>query len=299
MYNFPILIMSIKETSFISDLAGKLVPKYPEPIISTKVELQNFDVTINNLPSSFENFKICHISDLHNIDLFSEKPELLNKISEENPNIFIISGDSINNNLIDNSVKTISLLESVSKPQNIFITTGNHEFIRDNYQEKNKLIDFSRKLLQNNSGIIKFIRNDFREIKQGDDNIFIIGIDDPIGYKNEDGYLKNILDDLTSKIPSDKTKILISHRPEKIDLYSQYNIDLVFSGHAHGGQIEIPFIKRGLFAPNQGLFPKYTEGIQTRNKLTEIISPGLSNEFMVPRINNPGKIYFVTLHNSN
>ena len=284
-----------KETSvIISDALGKLVPKYSEPQPSRKIELQNFNLIFNDLPESFNGFKICHLSDLHNANLFGKKPDLLEKISQEKPDIFIISGDSINNNQINNATKTILTLKSVVDPKNIFIVAGNHEFYRENHQEKSKIRNFIE-ILQENK--INILLNDSREIERNGDSIFIMGVEDPLGFKNETQYLKDSLDYLIDKIPSDKFKILISHRPEKINLYSQYEIKLVFSGHAHGGQIK--FFNQGLFAPNQGLFPKYTEGVHTRKNLQEIVSPGLSNEYIFPRLNNPGKIYFITLNNSN
>ena len=70
--------------------------------------------------------------------------------------------------------------------------------------------------------------------------------------------------------------ILLSHRPELFESYARCNIDLVLSGHAHGGQFRLPFIG-GLIAPNQGLFPKYDAGLYTSDSTNMVVSRGLGN----------------------
>ena len=86
--------------------------------------------------------------------------------------------------------------------------------------------------------------------------------------------------------------ILLSHRPELIDIYASFNINLVFSGHAHGGQIRIPFIG-GIIAPNQGLFPKYTSGLYEVKNTKMVVSRGLGNSAFPIRINNRPEIVVV------
>lgn len=89
---------------------------------------------------------------------------------------------------------------------------------------------------------------------------------------------------------------MLSHRPELINMYAKENIDLVFSGHAHGGQIRLPLLG-GLIAPNQGFFPKYTEGIHKLHSTSLVISRGLGNSLAPLRIFNPPEMVVVTLSN--
>ncbi|MFQ7260015.1 MAG: metallophosphoesterase, partial [Christensenellales bacterium] len=88
--------------------------------------------------------------------------------------------------------------------------------------------------------------------------------------------------------------ILLSHRPELFELYSEYEINLVFSGHAHGGQFRLPFIG-GLIAPNQGLFPKYDSGLYTEETTSMIVSRGIGNSIIPIRINNRPNLVFAEL----
>jgi predicted MPP superfamily phosphohydrolase len=89
-------------------------------------------------------------------------------------------------------------------------------------------------------------------------------------------------------------KILLSHRPELFDLYSDNDMDLIFAGHAHGGQFRIPFIG-GLVAPDQGLVPEFTSGSYTQNSSTMFVSRGLGNSIVPIRIFNRPEIVVVTL----
>jgi len=91
--------------------------------------------------------------------------------------------------------------------------------------------------------------------------------------------------------------LLISHRPEFANEYAKYGIDLVLSGHAHGGQFRLPVVG-GLFAPHQGFFPKYSEGVHVLNKTNLVISRGLGNSTIPFRINNRPELLEIVLHRS-
>ena len=88
--------------------------------------------------------------------------------------------------------------------------------------------------------------------------------------------------------------VLLSHRPELFDLYVDIGVDLVFSGHAHGGQFRMPVIG-GLVAPNQGLFPKYDAGLFAEENTKMIVSRGMGNSIIPFRINNPPEVVIVEL----
>jgi hypothetical protein len=89
--------------------------------------------------------------------------------------------------------------------------------------------------------------------------------------------------------------ILLSHRPELLETYVNCGIDLVFAGHAHGGQFRLPFIG-GLVAPNQGLFPKYDAGLYTDGGTSMVVSRGIGNSIIPLRFNNRPEIVLVELN---
>jgi hypothetical protein len=88
--------------------------------------------------------------------------------------------------------------------------------------------------------------------------------------------------------------VLLSHRPELFDAYAANGIDLALCGHAHGGQIRLPLIG-GLFVPNQGLSPKYSEGVHEKGQTKMAVSRGLGNSIAPVRINNRPELVVITL----
>ena len=141
---------------------------------------------------------------------------------------------------------------------------------------------------------VRVLEGTGEEVHIGKDTIFIGGIDDPtyLGMEAVKSQANSIL------FPSNHYSVLLSHRPELTELFSAIPVDLVISGHAHGGQVRIPYLlNSGLFAPDQGFFPKYTTGIHELNSRTSLlISRGLAKESTrVPRFFNNPEILSVTL----
>lgn len=107
--------------------------------------------------------------------------------------------------------------------------------------------------------------------------------------------IKNIMD---SRGDDSHLNVLLSHRPELIYAYEEAGMDLVLSGHAHGGQVRLPFMG-GLIAPNQGIFPKYTSGIHNVGDTSMVISRGLGNSIIPFRIFNRPELVVVILRSGS
>ena len=256
---------------------------------------QNNSITINeiefkndNIPDSFKGYKILQLSDLHNKEFGKEQEKILEKINNINPDIIVVTGDLIdsNNTNVDVAMKLINKVINISP---IYYISGNHEAWSTSYNElKSKLED---------SGVI-VLENEKTQLLKGSDTIDIIGLSDTSFISSDlleyAGNVKTekLLNTLSEN--SSNFKILLSHRPELFDIYSNSSVDLVFSGHAHGGQFRLPFIG-GLIAPDQGLFPKLTEGIHTSNNTTMVISRGLGNSIIPIRLFNRPELVVVTL----
>ena len=124
-----------------------------------------------------------------------------------------------------------------------------------------------------------------------------MGIQEPQLVSHDKHYgdtAKEELELVLKKVKKEDFKILLAHRPEYFKIYSEYDIDLCLTGHAHGGQFRFPFIK-GLYAPNQGWFPKYTKGEYDLKDTKMIVSPGLGNSIFKFRIFNPLEINIISV----
>ncbi|MGX8705934.1 MAG: metallophosphoesterase, partial [bacterium] len=121
----------------------------------------------------------------------------------------------------------------------------------------------------------------------------LCGVDDPRAWSNDAAIYAARLRELPA---AESYAVLLAHRPEYAELYAECGFDLVLSGHAHGGQWRVPGLLNGLFAPNQGLFPKYTGGVYQIDDTTMVVSRGLARESTrVPRFYNRPELVIVEL----
>ena len=245
------------------------------------------DYSNPKVPREFNGFTIVQISDLHNKKFGKNQERLLKKIHEVSPDIIVVTGDLIDRRKYDLDTAMV-FINGAIKIAPVYYVSGNHEAWSGNYE------NISQQLL--NSGVQILDDNKVEVIKNGG-VIEILGLSDPdfLTSNYMDGTKLSKLEEHLTGLSDDSVfQILLSHRPELFDLYEKENIDIIFSGHAHGGQFRLPFIG-GLIAPDQGLFPKYTSGMYTQNKSTLIVSRGLGNSIIPIRIFNRPEIVVVTL----
>lgn len=245
------------------------------------IDIENYQLHYSNLPSKFDGFKIVQISDVHLPKNASNIENIIKLTKKQEPDIIIISGDIIDQSADLETCGLEELCKGLSEICKVYAVTGNHEFWNDNIESWKSIIQ--------KSGVV-FLDNDYRIIEKNGEKIAVMGL------KDDEIYDANIFnnDELKSCF-----KILISHRPE---LYNSYisqdvmNPDVVFTGHAHGGQIRIPFLG-GLVAPDQGFLPQYTTGkYKINDTVNMIVSRGLGNSVIPFRVNNRPSIPVVTLH---
>lgn len=251
------------------------------------IGITRIDVKSKKLPVSFIGLKIVHLSDLHNKEFGKNQRVLLNKIRLERPDIIVFTGDLVDSRRY-NEEPSLELMEECVKIAPVFYVTGNHE------ERTGKSNELSQKLKKLNVNVLK---NSSYKIKKGKSSIYILGIDDPTFYRGIGDDRKRIdleIQKSLKDVNENSFKILLSHRPEQFLVYSNKKMDIVFSGHAHGGQVRLPFIG-GLIAPNQGFNPKYTSGKYEMNNSVMIVSRGLGNSLAPIRIFNRPEIICVTL----
>ena len=144
---------------------------------------------------------------------------------------------------------------------------------------------------------VTVLENQKVQITRNGESITLMGIQDPSFrtdylFGDAESISRQAISELQNE--SEDFTVLLSHRPELFELYVDTGVDLVFSGHAHGGQFRLPFIG-GLVAPNQGFLPKYDAGRFDEGNTTMIVSRGVGNSIIPFRINNPPELVVVEL----
>ncbi len=246
---------------------------------NTKIGVTNITVTSENIPDEFNGFKIVHISDLHNAEFGDGQKYLIDKIEAQDADIIVITGDMIDSRRTDVD-KAVELITRLGNKIPVYYVTGNHE---SRVREYNEL---ESKLIENGVTVLK---NESVKIEKDGSFINVIGVDDP-----SFGMSANDIFHTVSELKTDGYDVLLSHRPELFETYCESGAELVLCGHAHGGQVRIPFIG-GIVAPNQGLFPEYTAGSYKSGSTEMIVSRGLGNSIIPLRVNNPPELVVITL----
>ena len=140
------------------------------------------------------------------------------------------------------------------------------------------------------------------QLKRDKEAITLIGLSDPNFTLKGDifGEAPAMVSTKRNSLADDESSysIFLAHRPELCESYARCNIDLVLSGHAHGGQFRLPFIG-GLIAPDQGIFPKYDAGLFTNGSTNMIVSRGLGNSIIPIRFNNRPEVIVIELLNTD
>ncbi len=228
--------------------------------------------------------KIAHISDLHGCYYGKNMQTLVDAINKEKPDIIVYSGD-----IFDDEVpfKYSKVFVEQTKNYPSYYVNGNHEYWSERMDEIEKFLNDNDVEILNDKTVI---------FEKNGKKAYISGIEDPDSGKN----LIKQLNSLT--VESSAYNILLAHRPENIRTYLDYRFNLICVGHAHGGQWRLPYLLNGLFAPNQGVFPKYAGGLyQFKDTNTDkdtdfIVSRGLAREStIVPRFYNRPELVIINV----
>jgi len=254
---------------------------------NTALELNTYTVKSEKLPENFSGYRIAQVSDLHNAEIGADNEKLLDMLLKAKPDIIVITGDLIDSSNTDVEI-ALQFAGKALKVAPCYYVTGNHEAVSLEYEIlKSNLLEL---------GVI--ILSDQRiELEKNGQIISLLGVDDPsfqTDYLLDDAGAVMSTKLQTLKGKNDAYTILLSHRPELIDTYVESGVDLVITGHAHGGQFRLPFIG-GLIAPNQGLFPEYDSGLYTSGNTNMIVSRGIGNSIIPFRFNNRPEVVLIEL----
>ena len=254
---------------------------------NTALELNTYTITSEELPDVFDGYRIAHVSDLHNAEMGEGNEKLLAMLRDAEPDIIAITGDLIDSRNTDVEV-ALAFAEEAVQIAPCYYVTGNHEARIDKYNELIEGLESKGVVHLHNKSVI---------LKQDNESITLIAIRDPSFqadylFDDEASVVDSVLSELMRK--ANGYTVLLSHRPEMFDVYVSNEVDLVFSGHAHGGQFRLPFIG-GVVAPGQGLFPEYDEGLYTEDNTNMIVSRGIGNSILPFRVNNRPEVILIEL----
>lgn len=246
---------------------------------NTALTVNTYHIDHGDIPEGFARFRIAQISDFHDAEIGKNNEKLISMLRDTKPDIIVITGDFIDSRRTD-VAHSLNFANELVKIAPCYYVTGNHEGRIAEYAIlREGLIRAGVRVLENES----------IELERNGDKITLIGVhDDNLGC--DDTVVAE-----AGKIDENFT-ILLAHRPIKFSVAVENEIDLVLSGHHHGGQFRLPFVG-GVFAPNQGFFPEYDGGLYSEGKSVMIVSRGIGNSIFPFRLNNRPEIVLIELKN--
>ncbi len=249
------------------------------------------------LPKAFEGYRITHVSDLQSEYFGKQQCNLIEKVKESQPDLIVYTGDLLDRNHTDFDAARTAM-EGLLQIAPVFYVNGNHEMA----VEENVMNAFYDELAS--MGVTVLFDCKAAVSKDGA-SIWLLGLSEHTVFGCKDFVRDNsapldmevfeeALSALRSQAEADAFTILLAHEPQYLQAYGKAGFDMAFAGHAHGGQIRLPFTD-GLFAPGQGVLPKLTSGVHQWEKMTLFISRGLGNSTFPFRVFNRPEIVSVKM----
>ncbi len=249
---------------------------------NTRIVTDYYDLYYENLPASFDGYRIVHLSDMHGRTFGKDNNILLSAVTEAEPHIIVITGDLLGPG---NALETVlPQLEALTDIAPVYYVTGNHEW------ETDAVYALFRQMKELG---VTALRNDYVRLSQGSEFIILAGAEDEGGSTD-----KTAVDRLMEEIlrrEGDTYTLLLAHRPRHFPRYAALGFDTVLSGHYHGGLVRLPFLG-GVFSPSGDLFPEYADPVHSLGDSDMIVSKGLSGVRGIPRVFNPMQIPVIILH---
>lgn len=259
---------------------------------NTALMIQEYTVTSERLPDAFSGFRIAQVSDLHNDVFGKDNARLVDMLSESDPDIIVLTGDLIDSRRTNTAV-AVDFARQALQIAPVYYVSGNHE---------SRMIDTFEQLADELEQLgVCVLRDEVVTVEKDGAEIQLIGLDD-IGFyytvyqERLSGMTREelALENISRLRDEEMYSVLLSHRPELMEVYAEGGCDLVFSGHSHGGQFRLPVIG-GLYAPGQGFLPEYDGGVYTSGFTSMVVSRGVGNSLMPVRFNNRPEVVVVEL----
>ena len=244
-----------------------------------------YDLSLPEGLEGLDGLKIAQMSDVHSADI---QGELQTALREAAPDLIVFTGDLVNREDRDLSC-ALSLAAMAAQIAPAYYAPGNHEADNPCYPELREGLEEAG---------ITVLENESVQLWYRGARVNIIGLLDlafhPQGRTAAREELPGLIQDLSVH---GALNVVLSHRPSLMEEYEESGADLVFSGHAHGGQVRMPLIGP-LFAPDEGALPDYTAGTYLAGETWVVVSRGLGNGTPFPRLWNAPKLVVVTMRAS-
>lgn len=268
------------------------------------LQITHHELTYDNLPKSFDGYRIVQISDMHGKTFGIENIRLANRIKSLKPDILLITGDMMSSTINDEGA-FLEFLDHFNEACPVYMCLGNHEQIArsltHNSAGKSRYTDFINDITK--KGVF-LLDNKTCTINKGADIITISGLTlelyhysrrDLEPYDENMSLTVSYIEEVLGESPK-QFNILLAHNPVYFQEYVSWGTDLILAGHIHGGIIRVPFFG-GIFSPERVFFPEYDAGLFKIGDSRMIVNRGLGYSKVNIRLFNRPEVSFIELVN--
>lgn len=238
------------------------------------IKTEDWEVSSSHLPEAFDGYRVTLLTDVHGASRGKKSDKIVEKVRASEPDLIAISGD-----LVDKWSKTDFLkpmMEQLTEIAPVYYVTGNHEWDRDDTEEIIKTL--------RECGV-NVLRNDWVTIEKDGQTIVLAGGEDPNAYA-EQTTPAELTEQIRQAVPGDPYILMLYHRNDTLQMWSELDVDLVLSGHGHGGVVRLPLIG-GLIGVDRKPFPKDCSGLLTEGRTTVAVSHGAGGVRVWNRLHIP------------
>ena len=257
---------------------------------NTRLVTSEYEVGFANLPGAFDGYRIVVLSDIHAAEFGVGNERLIGRVKAADPDIIILAGDFIDHHETLGTEEQLVIAETLvlglQPIAPIYYITGNHEWDKGGVRELLALLEELE---------VSVLRNKYTFLTRGGDTVILAGTDDINGPAD---MIKP--DELVAKIREAEGRgfiVMLEHRNYNLALYSELEVELVLSGHSHGGIIRLPLVG-GLIGQQRDWFPENTNGVCAQGGTKMVVSRGIGNHTGFPRFLNNPEVVVVVLRNS-
>lgn len=233
------------------------------------------------------NLRFAVAADLHSKAFGKDQRKLLRLLERQCPDYILMPGDIVDERL--SPVPAWQFLRGAARIAPCFYAPGNHEY---------RTLRMPWVLDRIGRCGVTALADRYVTVDTKAGPVVIAGCEDPEKTGREDASYGQVYAMRRAFAPLEGERafrVLLAHRPERWETYRSMGFDLAVSGHAHGGQVRVPFLLNGLYAPHQGLFPPYAGGLYEHGPMIHVVSRGLSGYPRLPRVFNPPELVVIDI----
>lgn len=264
-------------------------------IVTTSYEYRD-----KGVPEGFDGYRITQVSDLQSEYFGREQKTLLKKVRESRPDIIVFTGDLLDRNHTDYEA-SMTAMKGLVEIAPVYYVNGNHEMAlpqADTSEFYDELAKMGVNLLFDDETALRRGESVMRLLGLSEDTLYESKVSDRrTSTEYDSSVIIDMMNNLTKNVEKEDFAVMLTHEPQFFETYEEGGggkVNLIFAGHAHGGQIRLPFTE-GLFAPGQGTMPRLTSGVHRINNTSMVISRGLGNSVFPVRLFNRPEVVVVEL----